>query len=52
MSHNSHNQCLLYKFFPFLIWLKEYEISFLRTDVIAGLTVAVVIIPQAMAYAM
>ena len=52
MSHNSHNQRLLYKVFPFLIWLKGYEISFLRTDVMAGLTVAVVLIPQAMAYAM
>ena len=43
---------MLYRFFPFLIWLKGYEISFLRNDLIAGLTVAVVLIPQAMAYAM
>ena len=52
MSHNPHNERLLYKLFPFLIWLKGYEISFLRPDIMAGLTVAVVLIPQAMAYAM
>ncbi len=52
MPHTSPDQHILYKFFPFLIWLKEYQISFLRSDVIAGLTVAVVLIPQAMAYAM
>ena len=46
------NHRMLYRFFPFLIWLKGYEISFLRKDLIAGLTVAVVLIPQAMAYAM
>ncbi|MFC1824156.1 SulP family inorganic anion transporter [Thermodesulfobacteriota bacterium] len=43
---------MLYQFFPFLIWLRRYERSFLRSDLIAGLTVAVVLIPQAMAYAM
>ena len=52
MSHNPNNERLLYKLFPFLIWLKGYEISFLRPDIMAGLTVAVVLIPQAMAYAM
>ncbi len=52
MPHTSPDQRTLFKFFPFLIWLKEYQISFLRSDVIAGLTVAVVLIPQAMAYAM
>jgi SulP family sulfate permease len=43
---------ILHRFFPFLIWLKSYEKSFFRNDLIAGLTVAVVLIPQAMAYAM
>ena len=43
---------MLYRFFPFFIWLKGYETSFLRNDLIAGLTVAVVLIPQAMAHAM
>jgi SulP family sulfate permease len=35
-----------------LSWLKSYQISFLHRDAVAGLTVAVVLIPQAMAYAM
>ncbi len=38
-------------FFPFLSWLKEYDVSTLRTDAIAGVTVALVLIPQSMAYA-
>ena len=42
----------LYRFFPFLTWLKGYRISSFRADVVAGLTVAVVLIPQSMAYAM
>ena len=48
MSHTP----MVYKFFPFLEWLKKYQTSYLRGDTIAGLTVAVVLIPQAMAYAM
>ncbi len=43
---------MLCRYFPFLLWFKGYEKSFLRDDLIAGLTVAVVLIPQAMAYAM
>ncbi len=43
---------MLCRYFPFLVWFKGYEKSFLRDDLIAGLTVAVVLIPQAMAYAM
>ena len=35
-----------------MIWLKGYQLSFLRGDALAGLTVAVVLIPQSMAYAM
>ena len=40
------------KFFPFLIWigeLKDKEV--LRADILAGVTVALVLIPQSMAYA-
>ncbi|MEW6670355.1 MAG: SulP family inorganic anion transporter [Thermodesulfobacteriota bacterium] len=37
---------------PFLDWMKGYEASAFRSDALAGLTVAVVLIPQAMAYAM
>lgn len=37
---------------PFLGWLKGYRAGDLRHDAIAGLTVSVVLIPQAMAYAL
>lgn len=40
------------RFFPFLLWLKGYTSQDLRSDGLAGLTVAVVLIPQSMAYAM
>ncbi len=37
---------------PFLSWLQGYNAEMLRHDSLAGLTVAVILIPQAMAYAM
>jgi len=43
---------LSYRIFPFLQWKKEYSASVFRFDLISGLTVGVVLIPQAMAYAM
>lgn len=39
------------KFFPFVSWLKDYDKKSLGKDFVAGLTVAVVLIPQVMAYA-
>ncbi len=42
---------VLKKFFPFITWLEGYTLSRLQADVIAGLTVALVLIPQSMAYA-
>lgn len=36
---------------PILRWLPQYEASDLRSDVMAGLTVGVMLIPQGMAYA-
>jgi sulfate permease, SulP family len=42
---------MLLRIFPFLEWLKNYNLSKLRDDAIAGLTVALVLIPQSMAYA-
>lgn len=40
------------KLFPFLVWLPEIkDPNVLRADLIAGLTVALVLIPQSMAYA-
>jgi SulP family sulfate permease len=52
MSHTIPHHSMLYRFFPFLTWFKEYQISTFRSDLLAGLTVVVVLIPQSMAYAM
>jgi SulP family sulfate permease len=38
--------------FPFLPWIREYGKAYLRADITAGLTVAVMAIPQSMAYAL
>jgi len=43
---------LLYRILPFLAWKNTYTAVAFRGDLLAGLTVAVVLIPQAMAYAM
>jgi len=40
------------KFFPFLQWLTTYKKANFSKDVVAGLTVGIILIPQAMAYAM
>ncbi len=42
---------MLKKIFPFLKWFKGYNGAALRADGLAGLTVALVLIPQSMAYA-
>ncbi|WP_419785261.1 SulP family inorganic anion transporter [Pseudodesulfovibrio sp.] len=42
---------MLTKIFPFIDWFKGYNMAKLRADAIAGLTVALVLIPQSMAYA-
>ncbi|WP_018125034.1 SulP family inorganic anion transporter [Desulfovibrio oxyclinae] len=42
---------MLSRILPFLEWFKGYSLSDLRTDVLAGVTVALVLIPQSMAYA-
>ena len=42
---------MLNKIFPFLGWFKDYSLNDFRLDVISGLTVALVLIPQSMAYA-
>jgi sulfate permease, SulP family len=40
------------KITPFVPWLRNYQTSFLRNDITAGLTVAVVAIPASMAFAL
>ncbi len=42
---------MLKKIFPFVRWVDGYSFNGLRTDALAGLTVALVLIPQSMAYA-
>jgi len=43
---------MLHKVFPFLTWIHELkDPQVLRADMVAGLTVALVLIPQSMAYA-
>lgn len=41
----------LTKFLPFLRWFKDYDLGKFKTDLLAGITVALVLIPQSMAYA-
>ena len=52
MQNKNHQHSILLRLFPFLDWLKGYRANDLQTDALAGLTVAIVLIPQAMAYAM
>jgi MFS superfamily sulfate permease-like transporter len=42
---------MLTKVFPFLVWLRDYSKEKFKIDFISGLTVALVLIPQSMAYA-
>jgi len=42
---------MLKRFFPFVDWFNDYGLESLRIDFVAGLTVALVLIPQSMAYA-
>jgi sulfate permease, SulP family len=52
MNNSDKNHLIIYRIFPFLHWLKGYGVVEFREDLVAGLTVAVVLIPQSMAYAM
>ena len=43
---------ILKRFFPFKDWINDLrDARVLRADIIAGLTVALVLVPQSMAYA-
>lgn len=42
---------MIYKILPFLEWFKDYGFGKFRVDLLAGITVALVLIPQSMAYA-
>jgi SulP family sulfate permease len=39
------------RFIPILSWLPRYDRSWLRTDIIAGITVVALLVPEGMAYA-
>jgi len=41
----------LLRYLPILQWLPQYQLSWLRADIVAGLTVWAVMVPEAMAYA-
>ncbi|MEO9510948.1 MAG: sulfate permease [Flavobacteriaceae bacterium] len=43
---------MLKRYFPFLSWIRGYNGSLFRNDLIAGVTLGVMLIPQGMAYAM
>ena len=40
------------QFLPILQWLPSYNKAYFRSDLLAGLTVAVLFVPQGMAYAL
>jgi MFS superfamily sulfate permease-like transporter len=42
---------MLTRIFPFLAWFRGYGVEKLKLDAVAGVTVALVLIPQSMAYA-
>lgn len=42
---------MILKIFPFIAWFKDYDSGKFKIDFLAGLTVALVLIPQSMAYA-
>ncbi len=41
----------LQRLLPFLNWFRAYNVESLRQDILSGLTVALVLVPQSMAYA-
>ncbi len=42
---------MVYKVLPFLTWFKDYDVGKFKIDFLAGFAVALVLIPQSMAYA-
>ncbi|KAF2403819.1 sulfate permease [Trichodelitschia bisporula] len=41
----------IWSLFPFLHWITRYNFQWLRGDLVAGITVGAVVVPQSMAYA-
>jgi SulP family sulfate permease len=42
---------MITRVFPFMAWFKSYSLDHFKIDAVSGLTVALVLIPQSMAYA-
>ncbi|XP_017142152.1 sodium-independent sulfate anion transporter [Drosophila miranda] len=49
--HNIFRKKTLYKRFPILTWLPQYKKDYIFGDLVAGISVALTVIPQALAYA-
>jgi SulP family sulfate permease len=47
-----NNNSLLARVFPFLVWLQQTSPANLRADALAGLTGAIIVLPQGVAYAL
>lgn len=50
-SKHQNHQNWLKEYIPILEWLPKYQLSWLKADLIAGVTIWAVIVPEAMAYA-
>jgi hypothetical protein len=46
-----HLKVRLRYYIPFLSWLPKYKLDYLQDDVVAGFTVAFLVIPQSLSYA-
>ncbi|KAJ3562969.1 hypothetical protein NP233_g9243 [Leucocoprinus birnbaumii] len=51
LPHGLQIKAYLLSLFPILTWIHRYNIGWLTGDVIAGLTVGIVVVPQGMSYA-
>ncbi len=51
MLGNSKKKNILNNFFPFLNWFENYRFEYFKADFFAGISVALILIPQSMAYA-
>lgn len=49
----THDEAVSYfrSLFPFLTWIRHYNLQWLAGDVVAGVTIGAVVVPQGMAYA-
>ena len=50
-SQTQTQPSVLRHFLPILTWLPQYQSAWLRTDLIAGLTIVALLVPEGMAYA-